>query len=81
MLNVTGGDCGCESMTVSVDTTSVTCSGWTATGQTCSFDVRTISQDCGFASGPVNGEFALIRKSMFYSLLHLQALLSQLGMC
>ena len=38
------------SMYVSVGTTSVTCSGWTVSGQTCSFEVRTVSQDCGFTS-------------------------------
>ena len=50
MFAVTGEGCGCESMNVSGDTTSVTCSGWTAAGQTCSFEVRTLSQDCGFTS-------------------------------
>ena len=50
VLGVTGEGCGCVSMNVSSDTTSVTCSGWTAVGQTCSFEIRTISQDCGFFS-------------------------------
>ena len=49
MFTVTGEDCGCESI-ISPSTTSVSCSGWTANGQTCSFEVRTISQDCGFTS-------------------------------
>ena len=50
MFTMTGEDCGCVSMYVSVGTTSVTCSGWTVSGQTCSFEVRTVSQDCGFTS-------------------------------
>ena len=50
VFGVTGEGCGCVSMNVSGDTTSVTCSGWTAAGQTCSFEVRTLSQDCGFTS-------------------------------
>ena len=37
-------------MTVSADTLSVTCSGWTANDQTCTFEVRTLIQDCGFTS-------------------------------
>ena len=49
-FGVTGEGCGCESMNISADTTSVTCSKWTATGQTCSFEVRTLSQDCRFSS-------------------------------
>ena len=57
---VTGEDCGCESINVSVSTTSVSCSGWTARGQTCSFEVRTVSRDCGFISDPVN-ETALLK--------------------
>ena len=36
--------------TVSADTLSVTCSGWTANDQTCTFEVRTLTQDCGFTS-------------------------------
>ncbi|XP_064393965.1 uncharacterized protein LOC135341347 isoform X2 [Halichondria panicea] len=51
MFTVTGEDCGrCESTTVSADTTSVICFGWTASSQTCVFDLRTVSQDCGFIS-------------------------------
>ena len=50
MFDVTGEGCGCESMNVSGDNTSVKCSGWTPAGQTCLFKVRTISQDCGFSS-------------------------------
>ena len=54
------GDCGdCVSMNVSADTTSVTCSGWTAAGQTCSFEVRTLSKDCGFTSDPVTDSVSL----------------------
>ena len=37
-------------MTVSADTLSVSCSGWTANDQTCTFEVRTLTQDCGFTS-------------------------------
>ena len=50
VFDVTGEGCGCVSINVSNDTTSVACSGWTAAGQTCSFEVRTLSQDCGFSS-------------------------------
>ena len=50
VFGVTGEGCGCVSMNVSGD---VTCSGWTAAGQTCSFEVRTLSQDCGFTSDPI----------------------------
>ena len=57
MFGVTGEGCGCVSMNVGGDTTSVTCSGWTAAGQTCSFEVRTLSQDCGFCSDPTKEEF------------------------
>ena len=53
IFSVTGEGCGCVSMNVSGDTTSVTCSGWTAAGQTCSFEVKTLSQDCGFTSDSV----------------------------
>ena len=59
VFGVTGEGCGCVSMNVSGDTTSVNCSGWTATGQTCSFEVRTLSQDCGFISDPVNETVSL----------------------
>ena len=60
VFGVTGEGCGCMSMNVSGDTTSVTCSGWTAAGQTCSFGVRTLSRDCGFISEPVNETISLI---------------------
>ena len=50
MYGVTG-DCGdCMNMTVSADTLSVTSSEWTANNQTCTFEVRTLTQDCGFTS-------------------------------
>ena len=62
VFGVTGEGCGCVSMNVSGDTTSVTCSGWTAAGQTCSFEVRTLSQDCGFISDPVNTNVSLRSK-------------------
>ena len=65
VLGVTGEGCGCVSMNVSSDTTSVTCSEWTAVGQTCSFEIRTISQDCGFFSTSVNGELPLTGKASF----------------
>ena len=54
VFSVTGEGCGCVSMNVSSDTTSVTCSEWTAAGQTCSFEVKTLSDDCGLASNPVS---------------------------
>ena len=60
VFGVTGEGCGCVSMNVSGDTTSVTCSGWTASGQNCSFEVRTLSQDCGLTSDPVNEQLLLI---------------------
>ena len=52
VFGVTGEGCGCVSMNVSGDTTSVTCSGWTAAGQICSFQVQTLSRDCRFISDP-----------------------------
>ncbi len=61
-LLVSGEDCGCESMNVSANTTSVPCSGWTARGQNCSFEVRTVSQDCGFTSIPLNESILLMGK-------------------
>ena len=61
VLCVTGEGCGCVSMNISGDTTSVTCSGWTADGQTCSFEVKTLSLDCGFNSDPVTENIALKR--------------------
>ena len=64
MFGVTGEGCGCVSMNVSADTTSVTCSGWTAAGQTCSFEVRTISQDCGLASDPISNTISLSGKCL-----------------
>ena len=62
VFGVTGDGCGCVSMNVSGDTTSVTCSGWTPAGQTCSFEVRTLSQDCGFTSEPVLKSVMLMGK-------------------
>ena len=59
VFGVTGEGCGCVNMNLSVDTTSVTCSGWIATGQTCSFEVRTLSQDCGFRSNPATSAVTL----------------------
>ena len=54
VFSVTGEDCGCVSMNVSGETTRATCSGWTAAGQTCSFEVKTLSDDCGLLSNPVS---------------------------
>ena len=65
VFGVTGEGCGCVSRNVSADTTSVTCSGWTVAGQTCSFEVRTISRDCGFTSDPVNENITLSGKFIF----------------
>ena len=62
VFSVPGEVCGCVSMTSSNDTTSVTCSGWTAAGQTCSFEVRTLSRDCGFTSDTVNTNVSLRSK-------------------
>ena len=50
VFDVTGEGCGCVSMNISGDNTSVKCSGWTPTDQTCLFEIRTISKDCGFSS-------------------------------
>ena len=68
VFGVTGEDCGCVSKNVSGDTTSVTCSGWTVAGQTCFFEVRTLSQDCGFTSEPVNESITLAGEKV--NLLH-----------
>ena len=46
-------------MTVSADTLSVTCSGWTANDQTCTFEVRTLTQDCGFISDAATNSIIL----------------------
>ena len=59
VFGVTGEGCGCVSMNISSDTTSVTCSGWTAAGQSCSFEVKTLSNDCGLASNPVSSAIRL----------------------
>ena len=59
MFGVTG-DCGdCMDMTVSADTLSVTCSGWTASDQTCTFEVRTLTQDCEFTSDAATSSVTL----------------------
>ena len=50
MFGVTGNCGDCINMTVSADTLSVTCSRWTANDQTCTTEVRTLTQDCGFTS-------------------------------
>ena len=46
-------------MTLSADTLSVTCSGWTANDQTCTFEVRTLTQDCGFTSDAATSSVTL----------------------
>ncbi len=69
MFNVTGEDCGCESMNISADTISVSCSGWTARGQTCSFEVRTVSKDCGFTSDFV--QLVVTPRGKFYAAIYL----------
>ena len=57
---VVTGDCGdCMNMTVSADTLSVICSGWTANDQTCTFEVRTLTQDCGFTSDTATNSVTL----------------------
>ena len=59
MFGVTG-DCGdCMNITVSADTLSVTCSRWTANDQTCAFEVRTLTQDCGFLSDAATNSITL----------------------
>ena len=52
VVSVTGEGCGCVSVNVSTNTTSVTCSGWKVKGQTCVFEVRTLTQ-CGLVSDRV----------------------------
>ncbi len=66
MFTVTGQDCGCVSANITTDTTSVSCSGWTTNGQTCSFQVVTTSQDCELTSDPMNVILLLIRKLLLY---------------
>ena len=52
-------------MAVSADTLSVTCCGWTANDQMCTFEVRTLTQDCGFtgdaatSSVTLSGEYCI----------------------
>ena len=52
VVSVTGEGCGCVSVNVSTNTTSVVCSGWKVKGQTCVFEVRTLTQ-CGLVSDRV----------------------------
>ena len=66
VFGVTGEGCGCVSKNVSGDTTSVTCSGWTAAGQTCSFGVRTMT-DCGNSSTPTTKNVTLSGKCGIFS--------------
>ena len=54
-------------MTVSADTLSVTCSGWTANDQTCTFEVRTLTQDCGFTSDTSTSSVTLSSELYVYS--------------
>ena len=67
VFGVTGEDCGCVSLNVSSDTTSVNCSGWITASQKCSFEVKTLSGDCGLASNPVS---SAIRLTGMYYYLH-----------
>ena len=46
-------------MTMSADTLSVTCSGWTANDQVYTFEVRTLTQDCGFTSDAATNSVTL----------------------
>lgn len=56
LFTVTGEDCGdCVNTTVNAD--SVSCSGWPVNDQTCIFEVRTVSQDCGFTSAALTTPF------------------------
>ncbi len=76
MFTVTGEDCGCVSMNISSSTTSVSCSGWTASGQACSFEVRTASQDCRFTSDSIaqtislRGEFLTLAAIVYMHFLY-----------
>lgn len=58
------GDCGrCFPLElVSKDTTTATCTEYIALGQTCRFEVRTVTADCGFESEPANVIFILDSK-------------------
>ncbi len=72
MFTVTG-DCGdCEDTTFSSSSKSVSCSGWTASGQTCSFEVRTVSQDCGFSSTATLTSVVLSGESVFILVLKMR---------
>ena len=62
VFGVTGEGCGCVSLYIGGDTTNVTCSGWTADGQTCSFEVRTLSLDSWLTSEPVTKSVLLSSK-------------------
>ncbi len=62
MFTVTGEHCGCVSVNVSTDDTSVNCSEWIVNNQTCSFEVRAVSQDCGFTSDPMKESVVLMGK-------------------
>ena len=53
-------------MTVSADTLSVTCSGWTANDQTRTFEVRTLTQDCGFTSDTATNSVTLSSEWVIY---------------
>ncbi|XP_064391719.1 uncharacterized protein LOC135339515 [Halichondria panicea] len=60
VFTVTGEDCGCVNTNVSSDITSVICSDYMVNGQTCYFEVSTISKDCGFNSESVNESVSLM---------------------
>ena len=71
VFGVAGDGCGCRSKNISNDSSSVECSGWSAMGQNCSFEVRTLSQDCGLPSDPITESISLAsEQSMFYYLRH-----------
>ena len=64
------GDCGkCSPLgLVNSTTLRAMCSGWTVNGQTCDFEIQTVTADCGFYSEPahltsiLDSKFAIIVK-------------------
>ena len=57
--NVTAnGNCGICDPIGMVDnaTFEISCTGWTYTGQACQFEVRTVTDDCGFMSEPAKSQ-------------------------
>ena len=49
-FEVIGDGCGCNSTFYESNILTANCSGWTAVGQTCTFELCSVSQDCGFNS-------------------------------